>query len=286
MAITPKMITELREMTGVGIGKCKEALEQAGGDMKLAIENLRKAGVASAVKKESRTANEGTIAISENPQRVAVVEVNAETDFVVKNDRFQKFVKEIAEEVANTNPSSLEAFLKQKFSKDQSHTIDEVRSSIVQAIGENIQVRRITTFEKKPNLTVGFYSHMGGKLVTVVLIEGSNKAEELAKDLAKHVAAAHPQYVNPEDVPADTRAKEEEIAKELLKEQTQGKPANVISKMMEGKMAKFYDEVCLNRQPFIKDEKVKISELVQKNAKDLGQPLTVKQFIRWAVGQN
>ncbi len=281
MAITPKMIQELREKTGVGIGKCKEALEQTSGDMQLAIENLRKAGIATAVKKEGRSTNEGMIGTAENSERLAVVEVNAETDFVVKNDRFQKFLSEIAEEVAATNPASLDAFLNQKFSKDRSVTIDEYRATIVQAIGENIQVKRIITFQKTPAHSLGVYSHLGGKVVTVVLIDGSNQAIDLAKNVAMHIAATQPEYVNPEDVPADIISKEREIAASKM----QGKPAGQIDKIVEGMLSKYFDEICLNRQPYIKDDKLKIGDLVQKYAKDSGQQLAIKNFIRWSVGQ-
>src|SRR5262245_38339784 len=139
--VTPAMIKELRERTGVGMGKCKEALEEAKGDMELAIANLRKAGMASAVKKEGRETKEGMIGIFDNEQSVGIVEANAETDFVIRNDRFKQFLDHVAQEAAKTNPPSLETFLQQKYSKDPSLTIDEYRATIVQAIGENIQIR-------------------------------------------------------------------------------------------------------------------------------------------------
>lgn len=278
MTITPQLIRELRERTGVGIGKCKEALTEAKGDIEIAIENLRKSGMASAVKKEGRTTNEGMIASAENDQRVALVEVNAETDFVVKNDRFQQFLTDIAEEVATTNPASLEDFLKQTFSKESGLTIDEYRASIVQAIGENIQIRRVKTFEKNASHSLGVYSHLGGKIVTLVKIDGTNTAEDLAKDVAMHIAAAQPEYIKPEDVPESVLQSE----KEITRSQMQGKPDNVIEKILEGKISKFLDENCLNRQLFIKDDSLKIAELVKKN----GENLEITDFARWTVGQN
>src|ERR1700733_12002761 len=166
--ITSEMIQKLRKRTGVGIGKCKEALEKTKGDMEEAISLLRKMGIATAVKKEGRTANEGMIGTAQNQQTVAIIEVNAETDFVAKNDRFQDFLKNVAEEAAATKPESLEAFIKQKFSKDKELTIDEYRATIVQAIGENIQIRRVKVFSKDKNHSIGVYSHLGGKIVTVV----------------------------------------------------------------------------------------------------------------------
>ena len=146
--VTAAMIKELRDRTGVGMGKCKEALEEAKGDMELAITNLRKAGIASAVKKEGRATNEGMIGSSESSKAVSFVEVNAETDFVVKNDMFQQFLQNIADEVAATTPASLEAFLAQPYSKDHGLTIDQYRSTIVQTIGENIQISRIQFWPK------------------------------------------------------------------------------------------------------------------------------------------
>lgn len=277
MTATPQLIKELRDKTGVGIGKCKEALEKANGDIEEAISILRKSGMATAVKKEGRATNEGMIGFAETDQNVAIVEVNAETDFVVNNDRFQQFLKDIAKEVAETNPGTLEDFLNQKFSKDSSLTIDEHRASVVQAIGENIQIRRLKTFSKNANHSVGVYSHLGGRILTVVEIEGSNSAEELAKDIAMHVAAASPEYVSPEDVPANIIEHEKEIARS----QMQGKPDNVIEKILEGKISKFFDEMCLNRQAFIKDDKVTISDLVSKHGNDL----KINSFVRWSVGQ-
>jgi elongation factor Ts len=281
MAITAQMIKELRDRTGVGMGKCKEALEQASGDMENAIDILRKSGMASAVKKEGRETKEGMIASAQKGNTYSIVEVNAETDFVVRNDRFQEFLKNIADEVATTHPKSLEDFLKQKFSKDAGLTIDEYRATIVQAIGENIQIKRIKTFEKSPSHSVGIYSHLGGKIITVVEITGSGDEEQLAKDIAMHVAAATPEFVSPNDVPADVLERE----KEIVRHQIQGKPANMVEKIVEGKLNAFYDMACLVRQKYIRDDSVTITQLVEENAKKKGKPLTIASFTRWNVGQ-
>ncbi len=279
--ITPGMIKELRERTGVGMGKCKEALEESKGDMELAIANLRKAGIASAVKKEGRVANEGMIGSAENNKVIAVVEVNAETDFVVKNDRFQEFLKNVAEEVATTTPSSLEAFLSQKFSKEPALTVDQFRATIVQAIGENVQIKRLLVIPKSSDKSIGVYSHLGGKLLTMVEISGSADEEALAKDIAMHIAAAAPEYLSSEKVPANVIENEKEIAKG----QVQGKPANIIDKIVEGKLKAYYDQACLMNQKFIKDDQVTIEELVNSQGKKKGKPLKVTNFIRWNVGQ-
>jgi elongation factor Ts len=281
MTVTAAMIKELRERTGVGMGKCKEALEEAKGDMELAIANLRKAGIAGAVKKEGRTTNEGMITSAENNKTVAVVEVNSETDFVAKNDRFKTFLSDIATEIAATNPSSLEDFLNQKYSKDQSITIDQYRATVIQAIGENIQIRRMITMAKNPSKSIGVYSHLGGKMVTVVEIEGSDSEESLAKDIAMHVAAAQPEYLSPETVPADMINNEKEIAKGQIK----GKPDNIVDKIVEGKLNAYYDAVCLVRQKFIRDDSKSIQQLVEERAKQIGKPLKVSNFIRWSIGQ-
>lgn len=279
--ITATMIKELRDRTGVGMNKCKEALEKADGDMELAINNLRKDGIASAVKKEGRAANEGMIGVSESNQAVAIVEVNAETDFVVRNERFKQFLDEIASEVAKTQPKSLEDFKNQKFSKDSSLTVEEYRSTIVQAIGENIQIKRIKLIPKSSDKSIGIYSHMGGKIVTVVEISGSNSEESLAKDIAMHSAAAAPEYLSPAEVPETVLENERDVARG----QMQGKPANMLDKIVEGKINSYYDQACLLRQKYIKNDQVTITELVNQVAKTSGKPLKVTSFTRWVVGQ-
>lgn len=284
VTITPDMIKELRERTGVSIGKCKEALEKANGDINLAIDNLRKDGIASAVKKEGRTANEGKIAAFKSSHGIGIAEVNAETDFVANNDRFNQFLENIVQEVANTSPSSLEAFMQQTYSKDNSLTIDQYRATIVQAIGENIQVRRILSMPAKSNQAVGVYSHLGGKILTVAVIEGSDSAEteSLAKDIAMHIAAASPEYLSPETVPESVIEHEKEIAKS----QIQGKPANIVEKIIAGKMNDYLNTVCLVHQNYIKDDKMTIQELVDQKSKQFGKPLKITHFMRWAVGQS
>lgn len=279
--VTPAMIKELRDRTGIGMGKCKEALEEANGDIELAIANLRKAGMASAVKKEGRETKEGMISAAESGSVVAIVEVNAETDFVVKNDRFKEFLESIAQEVAKTNPPSLDAFLQQAYSKDPGLTIDQYRATIVQTIGENIQIKRILTLQKTPEKSLGLYSHLGGKILTLVEITGDANQEALAKDIAMHVAAAAPEYLSPDKVPQEIINNEKEIAKE----QIQGKPANIVDKIVEGKVSAYYDANCLVRQKYIKDDALTIAELVNQHAKKIGKTLAITNFLRWSVGQ-
>lgn len=278
--VTAGMIKDLRDRTGIGMTKCKEALEETNGDMELAIANLRKRGLASAVKKEGREAKEGVILSAEEGNTIAVAEVNAETDFSVRNERFQKFASEIAQEIAKTHPASLEQFLAQKYSQDPSLTIDEYRGTIVQAIGENIQVRRLLIFKKDSGHSIGVYSHLGGKILTLVILSGTSGEENLAKDIAMHVAAASPEFLTPEAVPAEVIESEKEIARG----QVQGKPANIVDKIVEGKLSSFYDSACLSRQKFIRDDSISIADLVAKRAKEIGKPLELAEFIRWNVG--
>lgn len=279
--VTAAMIKDLRDRTGIAMGKCKEALEESKGDMDLAIANLRKAGMASAVKKEGRATNEGLIGTAETASVIALVEVNAETDFVAKNDRFRSFVESIAQEAAATAPKSLEDFLAQKYSKDTALTVDQYRATIVQTIGENIQISRVLILNKTTEKSIGVYSHLGGKIVTVVEITGTADQEALAKDIAMHVAAAAPEYLSPETIPSSVIANEEDIAKG----QMVGKPANMIEKIVEGKIKAFYDASCLVRQKYIRDDSLTITELVNQRAKEINHPLTVTKFLRWNIGQ-
>lgn len=280
MQISASLIKELRERTGVGMAKCKEALEESKGDLEQAISILRKAGMASAVKKQGRETKEGTIAFKDANDVVVLAEINAETDFVAKNERFQEFCKNIVEELALTKPTSLESFLQQKYSKDSSITIEELRSLIIQLIGENIQIKRICVIPKAKDRSIGVYSHLGGKLLTMVALQGAGE-EELARDIAMHAAACAPEYVRPEDVPQEIIEKEREIARS----QMQGKPANMVDKIIEGKINAFFDMVCLGRQKFVKDSSITVSDLIKKRAAANGKNLELTSFVRWMVGQ-
>lgn len=279
--VTPQLVKELRDRTGIGMGKCKEALEEAGGNIDLAIENLRKAGMASAVKKEGRETKEGTIKSTENGQHIALIEINAETDFVVKNENFQKFAQDLADEVCQTTPANAADFLKQKFSKDPKHSIDEYRASIVQSLGENIQIKRLELFKKKPDASLALYSHQGGKLVTLVQITGSAEEGNLAKEIAMHVAADAPEYLTQDEIPERIIAHEKEIAKAQIK----NKPANIVDKIVEGKLRAYYDQVCLVNQHFIKNPDITIAALVENRAKETGKALKITYFLRWKVGE-
>jgi elongation factor Ts len=280
MKITAESVKKLRDRTGVSMGKCKEALEHSGGDEEKAIDFLRKAGIASAVKKESREANEGVIGFAESDKFVAVIEVNSETDFVAQNENFKEFIKELCLEASRLGISSVEDLLKLPYAKDPSITLDQHRAITMQSLGENIQVKRMLLIPKSNSRSVGLYSHMGGKIVTAVVLEGGAGHEALAKEIAMHTAAEAPDYLKPEEVPAEAKAREEEIARA----QVVGKPENITDKIVEGKIKAFYDQVCLLCQKFIKDNSQSVAEVVAAEAKKTGTPLSVESFIRWKVG--
>lgn len=279
--ITADMIKELRERTGVGMGKCKEALVLAEGDMEKAIDVLRKAGMAAAVKKEGRETKEGLILTAEDKHHVILAEANAETDFVVQNDRFKHFLHDCVKQALETRPKSLAEFVQQPYYKDKSITIDQYRNLVIQALGENIQLRRIELLPKHSNSSFGIYSHMGGKLVVVVEIQGAADQEGIAKEIAMHAAAENPDYVKPEEIPPTVLAREEEIARS----QIQGKPANIADKIVAGKIKAYTDQVCLIHQKYIKDTSVTVQQFLEVCAKKIGKPLSIKCFWRWKVGQ-
>ncbi len=278
--ITAEMIKELRERTNVAMGKCKEALEHSGGDMEKAIDHLRKIGVASAVKKEGRETNEGAIGYSESADAIALIEANAETDFVTQNEKFRHFLRDICVEAAETRPASLEAFLQQPMRKDKSLTVDQYRALTMQALGENIKVRRLQILPKSPDTSIGIYSHMGGKIVCVVELTGVDRQEALARDIAMHSAAEAPEYLRPEEVPAEVKEREMDVARA----QIQGKPANIADKILEGKLKAYYDQVCLLHQKYVKDNAISIAQLLEQEGKRLGKKLDIRKFLRWKVG--
>lgn len=273
--ITMEMIKELRSKTGVGISKCKEALEHSSGSIEEAVTFLRKAGIAQAVKKGDRETNEGAIAVFEGSERVAIVEVNSETDFVSQNERFQAFAKEMAEEVANGNPADPASFLMQPSSKHAGMTIDEVRGTLVQSLGENIQISRFALFDKKQGHSIGYYVHMGGKMAAVVDLEGGEAFQELGKELAMQAVAADPAYLSPADVPEEIKEGERAI----IREQIKNKPPEIQEKIVEGKLNAYYEQACLTHQKYVKDPSMTIENLLA--SKGAVKPIS---FVRWQIG--
>jgi elongation factor Ts len=279
--ITADMIKELRERTGVGMGKCKEALVLAQGDMEKAIDVLRKAGMASAAKKEGRETKEGLILAAEDKHHLVLAEANAETDFVVQNDRFKHFLHDCVKQALEGKAKSLADLIQQPYYKDKSITIDQYRNLVIQSLGENIQLRRIEMISKHPNSSYGIYSHMGGKLVVVVEVAGAADQDGIAKEIAMHVAAENPEYLKADEVPPTVLAREEEIARS----QVVGKPENVIEKIVAGKIKGYTDQFCLLNQKYVKDNSVTVQQFLDACAKKVGKPLSIKCFWRWKVGQ-
>jgi len=268
------LVKELRDRTGVGMGKCKNALEEAAWDLEAAVDLLRKAGMAQAAKKESRETNEGTTSFAQDDNSIALIEIKAETDFVVQNDRFKEFVKLIAQDAINLKPKSIEEFLQMTSSTGK--TVEDYRVEQVQSLGENIQINRVLILPKQENCSIGIYSHMKGKILSVVEIEGAGDAQDLAKEVAMHAAAEFPEYLSPEEIPQDVKDREIDVAKAQMK----GKPANIIDKILEGKMRAFYESTCLLNQKFVKDSSMTVEQFVTKSS----PKAKIKQFIRWQIG--
>lgn len=271
MAISASQVKELRESTGLGMMECKKALEETGGDMGAAVELLRKKAGAKVEKKAGRTAAEGVVSIADADQVHALVEVNSETDFVAKGDAFQAFAADIAACVAANRPSDIDALMDLPF-KEGAGTVAAAREEIVQKLGENISIRRFVVFE---GANVGTYVHTNQKIGVMVDVEGGDG--ELARDIAMHIAASRPAYVAPEDVPEEVIAKEREIF--TAQAQESGKPAEIIEKMVEGRVRKQLAEMCLLGQPFVKDPDMTIEKLLKSRG------ATVSGFVRFEVGE-
>lgn len=280
-AITADMIKTLRERTGVGMGKCKEALESVGGDMEKAIDHLRKLGIASAVKKEGRETKEGVVAAKDDAHHLAMIEVNSETDFVAQNDKFKTLVAHLLEDALKFKPANLEAFMQESSSQDPTITIDAYRALVMQSLGENIKLKRLELIKKEKEASYGIYSHMGGKILCVVEVLGANGQEALAREIAMHVAAESPEYLDQDQVPQEVTNREKDIAAS----QVVGKPAQIADKIIEGKVKAFYDQVCLLNQKFIKNNALSIADLLKEEGKKAGKTLLIKRYYRWTVGE-
>ncbi len=292
MQITADQVAKLRERTGAGMMDCKKALTENSGDFEKAIEYLRKKGIASASKKAGRTAKEGTVfSLMDTANKAAVlVEVNCETDFVAKTENFTKFVTHIAEHIAKANPENPTAMLAQKYINDSSKTVEDFVKENIAILGENINVRRFARYPLTAGKESKSYIHMGGKvgvLVEATLPTAAKATQEpfagFLRDLAMHVAAASPLYCHPSDVPADVVAKEKEIA--LAQLQGQNKPADVLEKIATGKINKYYEETCLNKQKFIKDDKKTVEALASDISKAIGETVTITRFTRFVLGE-
>lgn len=259
--ITASQVKELREKTGAGMMDCKKVLTETNGDEEKAIELLRERGLSKAAKKSGRIAAEGLAAayISDNKKVGVVVEVNAETDFVAKNEEFKTFVADVAKQIAEKNPANVEELLAQESMVDTGKTVGDVLTSKIATIGENMSIRRFERFETE-NGMVATYIHGDGKIA--VLVEMENADETLAKDVCMQIAAARPEYLDRNSVPQDRVNKEMEILK--AQAMNEGKPAEIAEKMVQGRIGKFYGEICLVEQPFVKNPDEKVGKMVEE----------------------
>ncbi len=286
MSFTAKDVKELREKTGCGMMDCKKALTSSNGDMAAAIDFLREKGLAAATKKSSRVAAEGlAMAYTNDEGTVGVaIEVNSETDFVAKNTDFQSFVKLCGETVIEKNPQSVEELLKLK--TEDGKTIEEILQEKILTIGENIKIRRFKRFEG----VVAGYIHAAGKIGVLVDFDVENKEvaktdtfKSFAKDVAMQIAAINPLYLVPEEIPADVIAHERKILKEQIV--GDGKPENIAEKIVEGRIGKYYKEVCLMNQAFVKDGNLNIEQYTQNISKELGTVIKIISFVRFEKGE-
>ena len=275
MAVTAEAVKALRERTGAGMMECKKALVETNGDLEAAAEIMRKSGLAKADKKAGRIAAEGVIAIERaaDGRSAAVVEINSETDFVAREKDFQSFATAVAKVALAAQPATLDDLLATKL--DSGQTVDDARRALIARIGENIGVRRYELIRSSG--TLGTYLH-GTRIGSVVALEGGD--DTLARDLAMHVAAINPQYVSADEVPAAQIAHEREIfaAQSAADPKAQGKPQDIIAKMVEGKVRKYLGEITLTGQPFVRDDKVVVGELLKS------KKARVARFVRFEVG--
>ena len=292
MAVTAKLVKELREMTGAGMMDCKKALTATDGDMDKAVEFLREKGLATAQKKAGRIAAEGIVMlkVSEDGKKAVAVEVNAETDFVAKNEKFQGYVAQVAELALNTKAADIDAFMEEEWTFSESATVKEELAHQIATIGENMNIRRFAQVAEE-NGFVASYTHMGGKIGVLVDVETdvvNDAVKEMAKNVAMQVAALKPLYTNDSEVSAEYIAHEKEIllAQIMNDPKESQKPEKVIQGMIAGRINKELKEICLLDQVYVKaeDGKQSVGKYVEEVAKANGAKITIKGFVRYETG--
>ena len=271
MTITASLVKELRERTGSGMMECKKALVECDGDIEAAAELMRKSGAAKADKKAGRVAADGAIkvSVSEDGKLAAILEINSETDFVAKDDNFQSFADQVLQAVIDSKPASVEEL--SALTLADGHTIEEARQALIAKVGENIQVRRFEIIESDQTLA----SYLHGARIGVV-VESSIDADT-TRDIAMHIAAVNPQFIDEDSVPADFVEKEKAIL--IAQAESSGKPMEIIEKMIQGRLKKFLGEITLMGQPFVKDQDQTVQQLVSKSGG------SINRFIRYEVGE-
>lgn len=272
MEVTASMVKDLREKTGAGMMDCKKALAETNGNMEEAVDWLREKGIAKSEKKASRIAAEGLANIYINGNRAVILEVNSETDFVSKNEEFTNMIDTIGNTILDSKASTLEEAM--KLSCDEG-TINDLIIAKTAKIGEKLSLRRIEVVEKANDENFGAYLHMGGKIAVLTVVKGANEA--VAKDVAMQAAAMKPLYVFESDVPEDVVNKEREVQKEIA--MSEGKPAEIAEKMVEGRIKKYFKEICLAEQSFIKDGDISVATYVKNNGGE------IKSMVRFEVGE-
>lgn len=270
--ISAKQVSELRNLTGAGMMDCKKALSECNGDMDQAVDWLREKGIAKSAKKASRIAAEGLANIYIEGNKAVILEVNSETDFVSKNEEFTGMIDTIGKTILGSNAKTLEEALELTTSEG---TINDLIVAKTAKIGEKLSLRRFELIEKSNNEVFGSYLHMGGKIAVLTVLDGAN--EDVARDVAMQAAAMKPQYLNSDEIPTDVLEREKEVFKTQAMEE--GKPAEIAEKMVTGRIKKFYKEVCLLNQAFIKDGDVDVETYVKNNGG------VVKTMIRFEVGE-
>ncbi|MFC7372199.1 translation elongation factor Ts [Fictibacillus iocasae] len=273
MAVTAQMVKELREKTGAGMMDCKKALTETNGDMEKAIDYLREKGIAKAAKKADRIAAEGLTSVLVEGNKAVIVEVNSETDFVAKNEKFKEVIATLEKHLLATNPASVEEALSSELNGS---SVEEYINSAIATIGEKISLRRFEIVEKGDNAAFGSYLHMGGRIGVLAVLEGTTD-EAAAKDIAMHVAAVNPKYISRDQVGEEEVAREREVlTQQALNE---GKPENIVAKMVEGRLSKYFEDICLNDQSFVKDPDQKVGKYAASKG------ATVASFVRYEVGE-
>ena len=286
---TAKDVMTLRELTQAGMMDCKKALTECEGDFEKAKDYLREKGLAAAAKKAGRIAAEGVVGsyVCAKCGVGVIIEVNCETDFVAKTDDFQAFVSRLAEQVGKENPADVDALLAQKANYATGLTVSDTLNEMVAKIGEKISIRRFTRYEG----IVDSYIHLGGKIGVLVDVDApaslkdSAELKQVAHDIAMHIAAAKPSYLNREEVPTEEVEHEKEINRNMALNEEKPKPAAVIEKMLVGRNEKFFKEVALLEQLFVKDTSLSITQVLEKAGKDLGAKITIKRFTRYEMGE-
>lgn len=305
--ISAQLVKQLRERTGAGMMECKKALQEADGDIEKAVEVLRKRGIAAATKKETRSTKQGLIAahMGVDNKLGVLVEVNCESDFVARTEDFQTLAADVAAHIAETKPKYVraeevteaeranfkehEALYEQKLTRDGNMTVSELVKTKIAKLGENISISRFALYELSDSGAVTNYIHTGGQIGVLLELHttksdtsGKEEFKTLARDVAMQVAAIPSQYISKDRIPANVLEKEREIQKERVI--AEGKPAKMADKIAEGRLGKFYEEVCLLEQPFIRENTISVSELIRTVSDKLGDNIQVSRFVRFKVG--